>query len=199
MKIIGCGDAFGSGTRFQTCFLVDDNHGRLLIDFGATSMVALNVQNISPASVDTILLSHLHGDHYGGLPSLLLHREYLDFANAPLTIAGPPGFPERLQQLVETMFPGTWRDVWSFPLHLIELAPDESHAIGNREIITAPVRHYAGTEISTAMRITTSGKVITYSGDAGWNDSLIKMSEGSDLFLCDCNDFVDAVFDGHVS
>lgn len=199
LRIVGCGDAFGSGGRFQTCFLIHDSYGCFLIDFGASSLVALNAQNINPSIVDLIILSHLHGDHYGALPNLLLQREYLDAAKTPLTIAGPPGFPARLQQLADAMFPGAWRDHWSFPLDLIELEPGRETTVVGRNIKTVPVTHYAGLEPSTAMRISTSGKVIAYSGDTGWNECLVEISQDSDVFLCDCNDRHDELFEGHLS
>lgn len=161
--------------------------------------MALNAQNIDPSIVGLVFLSHLHGDHYGALPNLLLQREYLDVAKSSLKIAGPPGFPKRLQQLTEAMFPGAWRDRWSFPLELIELEPEQETNVMGRIIKTVPVNHYAGLEPSTAMRIATCGKVIAYSGDTGWNESLIGISQGSDVFLCDCNDRHDELFEGHLS
>lgn len=66
LHVVGGGDAFGSGGRFNTCFVIDDSIGRFAVDFGATSMVALQAQTIEPASIDLIILTHLHGDHFGG-------------------------------------------------------------------------------------------------------------------------------------
>ena len=61
LLVVGCGDAMGAGGRNNTCFLVDDDFGRFTIDFGATSLVALNALSISPDTVDVIFLTHLHG------------------------------------------------------------------------------------------------------------------------------------------
>ncbi len=197
--MIGCGDAFGSGGRFNTCFVVDDSHGRFAIDFGATSLVALKAAGIDPGSIDLIVLSHLHGDHFGGLPFLLLHKEFVDARKNPLTIAGPPGFGPRLHALHECLYPGLWKGDWPFQLNLIEVEPGSTVDLGERSLSTVAVNHYAGPEPSTAIRISTSSRTIAYSGDTGWTDGLVAIAEGSDLFLCDCNDLHDQPYEGHMS
>jgi ribonuclease BN (tRNA processing enzyme) len=68
VRFVGTGDAFGSGCRFQTCILIDGPGIRFAVDFGTTSLVALRQQGIEPNGIDVILLTHLHGDHCGGVP-----------------------------------------------------------------------------------------------------------------------------------
>jgi ribonuclease BN (tRNA processing enzyme) len=77
LTIVGCGDAFGSGGRFNTCFKIDAKHAAILLDCGASSLVALKAHHIDPNAIDAIVLSHLHGDHFGGLPFLLLDAQLL--------------------------------------------------------------------------------------------------------------------------
>ena len=77
LTIIGSGDAFGSGGRFNTCFLLETAKGTLLVDCGASSLVALKARGVDPNAIDGILLSHLHGDHFGALPFLLLDAQFL--------------------------------------------------------------------------------------------------------------------------
>ena len=88
LTIIGSGDAFGSGGRFN--FLLETAKGKLLVDCGASSLVALKAQGLDPNEVDAIVLSHLHGDHFGALPFLLLDAQFLTRRERPLLIAGPP-------------------------------------------------------------------------------------------------------------
>ena len=75
IQFLGSGDAFGSGGRLNTCFMVDAADIRFLIDCGATSLVAMNRCGVDPNSIDMILLSHLHGDHFGGVMFMLVHAE----------------------------------------------------------------------------------------------------------------------------
>ena len=74
VRVVGSGDAFGSGGRFQTCIAVTDDSGarpRVLLDCGATSLTAMRQQQLDPNEIDTVLVSHLHGDHFGGVPFLV--------------------------------------------------------------------------------------------------------------------------------
>ena len=81
--------------------------GNVLIDCGASSMVAIRKWDVDPNAVSTVLVSHLHGDHFGGLPFFLLDAQLVSRRTAPLTLAGPPGFEERLMIVMEAMFAGS--------------------------------------------------------------------------------------------
>ena len=70
LTIAGSGDAFGSGGRFNTCFWLETAKATLLVDCGASSLVALKARGLDHGNVDGIILSHLHGDHFGALPSV---------------------------------------------------------------------------------------------------------------------------------
>ena len=54
MKVtfVGCGDAFGSGGRFNTCIHVADKGGAFLLDCGATSLVAMKQTGIDRGAID---------------------------------------------------------------------------------------------------------------------------------------------------
>jgi ribonuclease BN (tRNA processing enzyme) len=67
LTIVGSGDAFGSGGRFNTCFRVESVDAAVLIDCGASTMVALGARRMDPNRLDGVIISHLHGDHFGGL------------------------------------------------------------------------------------------------------------------------------------
>ncbi len=68
VRFLGSGDAFGSGGRLQTCILVESTGHSCLVDCGASSLIALKQAGVAPNDLDTILITHLHGDHFGGLP-----------------------------------------------------------------------------------------------------------------------------------
>ncbi|WP_342745326.1 MBL fold metallo-hydrolase [Puniceibacterium sediminis] len=199
LYVVGCGDAFGSGGQFQSCFLINDAHGAMAVDFGATSLVALRAAGLDPQMIDHIVLTHFHGDHIGGLPFFLLDREYSARVCTPLRILGPRGLSERLQSLMECMFPGAWKENWRFPLELIEIEPDLPLQIGERRILSKKVQHPTGPYDATALRIETCDRVIAFSGDTGWVDGLYEISAGSDLFICECFDIEEQPYEGHLS
>ena len=95
VRSVGSGDAFGSGGRWQTCIHLSGEGQVLLVDCGATSLVALKAQGLDPGAVDAVAVTHLHGDHFGGLPFLILDGQF-SRRSAPLQVAGPPGIRTRL-------------------------------------------------------------------------------------------------------
>src|SRR5437762_2999841 len=105
VRFLGCGDTFGSGGRFQTCFYVQSEEARFLIDCGASSLIAMRRFGVDPLAVETILITHLHGDHFGGLPFFLLDAQLVSRRTEPLVIAGPPGLEARTRAAMEALFP----------------------------------------------------------------------------------------------
>src|SRR5438270_13702382 len=122
LTVVGCGDAFGSGGRYNTCFRLEAAGKTFLIDCGASTHVALNAHGIDPNTIDAIVLSHLHGDHFGGIPFLLLQGQFLSRRERPLTIAGPPGTRARLDAALEVFFPGSTGTKWRFSWQVLEIA-----------------------------------------------------------------------------
>ncbi len=96
VRFLGSGDAFGSGGRFQTCIYVQHEETHLLIDCGATSLVAMKRFGVETSAIDTILLSHLHGDHFGGVPFFIMEAQFVSGRERPLVVAGPPGLEARI-------------------------------------------------------------------------------------------------------
>src|SRR5580698_4097993 len=103
LQFVGCGDALGSGGRYNTCFHVTGDRVNFLIDCGASSLPALKRLDIARNEIDLILITHFHGDHFAGLPFLLLDAQFTR-RTRPLVIAGPEGIETRLPQAMEVMF-----------------------------------------------------------------------------------------------
>jgi ribonuclease BN (tRNA processing enzyme) len=188
VRVLGCGDAFGSGGRFQTCFMVSSEGGCCLIDCGATTMVAMRRFGVEPGSIDTVFISHLHGDHFAGLPFLLLQQQFVGRRERPLTIAGPPGTRLRLLAALDVMFPGSAGMEWSFALRFAELIAGRTEQLGPFAITPFPVVHPSGAP-SFAFRLVVAGRVLAYSGDTEWTDTLIEAGRDADLLISECYSF----------
>ena len=197
LQFLGSGDAFGSGGRFNTCFhLWRAAHGNVLIDCGASSMVAIRKWGVVPNDISTILVSHLHGDHFGGIPFFLLDAQLISRRTTPLTLAGPPGFRERLMTVMEAMFAGSTKIERKHVLDIRELELHERAELSGLAVTPYLMKHYSGAP-SYALRIETDGKVLTYSGDTEWVDELIPAGRGADLFICEAY-FFDKVMKYHI-
>jgi len=184
LQVLGCGDAFGSGGRFNTCFHVSTSETSFLIDCGASSMIAMRRFGVDPNAIRTVLISHLHGDHFGGLPFMLLDAQFVSERRDPLTIAGPPTLGARLHALRETMFPGSAAIEQRFPLEIVELKPEASTQVNGVKVIPFPVRHPSGAP-SFAVRCELDRKTLCYSGDTEWVEALARAAQNADLFIAE--------------
>ena len=186
VTVIGCGDAFGSGGRFNSATLVDVGDALCLLDCGASTMPALNARKIDPNRIDLIVLTHLHGDHFGGVPFLLLDAQWVRGRTRPLTILGPPGTRRRLHDTFEALFNGaSARTPWSFLWKVEEIAPGGAINRHGFDVQTIEVNHPSGAP-STAVRLTHAGHVLVHSGDTEWTDALPVIAGGADLLFLEC-------------
>ncbi len=193
LHVLGCGDAFSSGGRLHTCFLLygeseDAALPPTLLDCGATSLAAMKGRGIEPAAIRTILVTHLHGDHFGGLPFLLSDAHYRARRKEPLTLAGPPGLAERLERLQEALYPFSTRRGLAFEVDIVELQERQTTEVGGLSVTPFEVLHPSGAP-SYALRVDYAGRVLAYSGDTSWTDALVEVAAGADLFLCECNSY----------
>ena len=183
LRFIGSGDAFGNGGRFQTCFLLEDpGADSVLIDCGATSLTALKAAGKDPNDIAVVVLSHLHGDHFGGLPFLILDGQFRR-RERDLTIAGPPGTKDRVERVMELLFPGSLSGRRRFAVDFTQLEPNNLASIGPVNVTTVEVEQ-PGTP-ACALRVEYAGRVVAYSGDTAWSDELVELAAGADLFIAE--------------
>jgi ribonuclease BN (tRNA processing enzyme) len=185
LQFVGCGDAFGSGGRFNTCFHLVGKKVNALIDCGGTSLVAMNRFAIDPNVIDTIFITHFHADHFSGLPFFMLDSHYVLKRRHGLTIAGPPGLKARYAELMDVAFPGTKTVEWSFPLTLRELDIGKWADIGNTRLMPFHVMHDDRAGPCLGFRFEVEGRIVAYSGDTECTDSVIDIGREADLFICE--------------
>jgi len=193
IQFLGSGDAFGSGGRFNTCFMVTAQETRFLIDCGATSLVAMQQFSVDPNYIDKILLSHLHGDHFGGAIFLLVHAHSVSMRDRPLLIAGPRTTERRVMQAMECLYPRSSSNPWRFALTFEEFEVEQAWHSGPVSLTAYQAAHNAGDGPACALRISVDGKIITYSGDGGWSEGLAKAAAGADLFIAEANFYDDDI------
>ena len=184
VRFLGSGDAFGSGGRFQACIALDAAPPTLLLDCGASSLVALKAAGMDPASIDAVVISHFHGDHFGGIPFLILDAQFAK-RRRPLLVAGPPGIESRVRAAFDALYPGSAATAHAaVDVRYIELG-GAARDVAGAEITALAVEHTDGVA-AHGIRVRVGGRVIAYSGDTAWTDALVTLADGADLFICEC-------------
>lgn len=182
-RFIGSGDAFGSGGRFNTCFQLTGERTNVLIDCGASSVIAMKQQGISHNDIDAIFFTHYHADHFGGLPFLMLDAQFFSKRTKPLTIAGPAGLATWYGRVMETAFPGSSGTKQKFDLTMTEIAPGETREIAGVTVTAAQAIHGNPGGPFLSLRLEAEGRSVAYTGDTEWTDDLVGLAKGVDLFV----------------
>lgn len=182
---VGTSDAFGAGGRRQSAVMVRGRRGGMLLDCGATTNTGLADLGIDRDEIDTILISHFHGDHFGGIPLFLLAALYQDARSTPLEIAGPPGVEARVHDLAAAMGHAIEDNRWGFPIRFTEIHAGQTIEVGPAEVEAFEVRHQLEAH-PQGYRVCLGERTVAYSGDTGWFDGLPRLSSGADLFICEC-------------
>jgi ribonuclease BN (tRNA processing enzyme) len=187
LTFLGSGDAFGSDGRFQTCLALRGGGPTMLVDCGASSLIAMKRFGVAPNDVAAVVLSHLHGDHFGGLPFLVLDGQFAR-RTTPLVVAGPPGVRERVERAMEVLFPGSTRVERRFTVDYVELGARVSAAVATARVTAFPVEHPSGAP-AFALRIEYGGRTLAYSGDTEWTETLVEAARDTDCFVCEAYTF----------
>jgi ribonuclease BN (tRNA processing enzyme) len=185
LQFVGSGDAFGSGGRFNTCLHLTGRRTNILIDCGASSLIAMNEFAIRRNDIDAIFLTHFHGDHVGGVPFFLLEANYVSKRKRPLTIIGPPGLKDRFAGIMEVAFAGTKNLDFKFPLRLLEFEIGKGCKTAGVKVTPFHVLHDDRAGPCLGLRFEIEGEIIAFSGDTEWTDALIDIGYEADLFICE--------------
>jgi ribonuclease BN (tRNA processing enzyme) len=188
LRFVGCGDAFGSGGRFNTCLHVTGERINFLIDCGASSLTAMERQSVDRNDIDLVLITHFHGDHFAGLPFLLLDAQF-SRRTRPLMIAGPAGIEMRLTQVMEALFENSSKTKQRFDLKVVSLSPETTVCLGEVGVTPFAVVHGESGGPHLGYRIEAEGRIIAYSADTEWTETLIPLGRDADLFIAEAYTF----------
>ena len=157
LTILGSFSAYPSFKGFTTSQVLEHNGKSFLIDCGEGTQLQLRKNKIKFNSIEDIFISHLHGDHYFGLPGLILTFNLLG-REKPLNIFGPKGIKELITSLMKVG--KTWTN---YKLNFTELNSIKPEIILNKNnftVTTIPLYHGIYTNGFLFRKKTTSHKLI---------------------------------------
>jgi ribonuclease BN (tRNA processing enzyme) len=156
-----------------------------LIDCGVTTLIGMRRLGFQPNDINTIFVSHLHGDHFGGLPWFLVDALYVSNRTRPLIVTGPKGIEARFLTAAEALYPNITTTKRGFELSFVEYEEQVPLEVGGVTVMPFEVRHPSGAP-PYALRFAIDGKVVAFTGDTGWVDVLCEVAQGADLFISEC-------------
>ena len=185
LSVLGSGDAFNAGGALHSCYLLEHTAGKLMLECGPSVLAGMKRLGQATDSPDAILISHLHGDHFGGVPFLLLEYLFSNPRTRPLVIAGPPTTEQRVRSLYAELYREAHCRQVLFSLEWVELEPGSRRRVAGFDVSAFEVPHSAE-PVSLGYRIESPEGVVVFSGDSAWTEAFVSQTRDSDLFLCEC-------------
>ena len=138
LHIIGCHAATPRTLTHPSAQVLEAGGHLLLIDCGEGTQMELRRYRIKFSRIEHIFISHLHGDHFFGLPGLISTFRLLG-RERPLHIYGPEGIRQAISLMLQL------GDSWTqYPLHFHELTSREPQTIfedAQLGVRTLPLNH----------------------------------------------------------
>ncbi len=197
LTFLGTADAFASGGRANSAYWIDDQRGAYTVDFGPTALTQCKALGRDPDDLDGVLLTHLHGDHIGGLALLFIDLEFRAGRTRPFVVAGPPGHQARVNELRSSAFPSLLHKGMSYPILFETTAvPGRVEMLG-RTVTTIRAMHDK-LAVASSLVVDDGERKLAFSGDTGWHEPLADLVRGADAFVCECSS-VDGDYWAHLS
>lgn len=178
LTVVGCAGSYPNAASAASCYLLEHDGARLVLDLGNGSLGALQkyLDVTDPESIQAVALSHCHIDHCADLASLYVARHHHPtrrFSTIP--VLGPSDTTDRLAAIYGMRSPALVADAFDVRTHV-----PGPVTIGPFTIHTAPAAHPVE---AYSIRVTAGGRSVTYSGDTGPNPSLATLATGTDIAL----------------
>lgn len=168
-----------------------EHHFQILLDCGFTTPHLYFKKHDDPDELDALWISHFHGDHFLGIPLLLLRYWEME-RNKPLIITGQNGIQKRIYAVMELAYPGFMKKI-KYPIDYIEINSGVAKEIGCFVWHVAESSH---SQRNLALRLDYKDKSIFYSGDGKATRDTAQIAENCDLIIHEAYNF-DAETPGH--
>lgn len=183
LTVVGCAGSYAGPDSPASCYLLEAadpvtpaRTWRVLLDLGSGAFGVLH-RFVDPRSLDAVLFSHLHPDHYFDISGLYVVWKYHpEGPSAPIPVWGPPGVEAQVVRAYGLDPRSGMREEFDFHEY------DGSVEIGPFTIHATPVAHPVP---AYGLRVECGGRVLAYSGDTGPSPALAELAKDADLLLCE--------------
>jgi len=180
LRFVGTGNAFVTGGVCWNGFLAN---GRYLFEAPPQALMSLNKLGVNPNSLEAVILSHHHGDHFLGLPFLILHWKHQGRV-APVRIVGPPGTEQLTRDIGNRVYPGLFEI--AFDIEWVVAEPGKKVSVGALELEPVAVKHDTRLDLSLGYAARLSGRRFAYTGDTALCDAVLDLARGAEVLVSEC-------------
>ena len=182
---LGTSNAFGHDGRHTACLLLSGSHN-ILVDAGYSVLSAVRA-NFQPfPKIDAILISHIHPDHFMGLPQMVLEDYYVIKRDYSIPVFGPKGLAQKVLDLVNIMYSDELAAHVNVLFKFHESNPGEKFEIPGGSVETLEAAHGGNARMQI---INFEGKTIGYSGDTSFLEHSINRLLDCDLTILESSSF----------
>jgi ribonuclease BN (tRNA processing enzyme) len=184
LSFLGSANAFTPGGRYWSSFVAN---GRYVFEAPPTLLPHLKRLSIPIADIRAVFITHFHGDHFLGLPFLLLEYLYLTPRQDDLFIVGPPGIEAKSEGLADMAFPGLSGADAGYRRVYLEAQPDGEQSLADVRFQAVPMRHASQKLHCFGYRLRLGDKTVAYTGDTELCEEIFLLAEGADVLVLDCS------------
>jgi ribonuclease BN (tRNA processing enzyme) len=181
LRFIGSGNAFAPGGMCWNGFLLDN---RILVEAPPQALMSVQRAGVNPNDLEAVLISHHHGDHFYGLPMLMLWWKWMG-RTKPITIVGPTGTERITRDIAANTYP--WLFEIAYPVTWLEVEPGETHGVAGISFTTHEMIHDETLSMCLGFGMEVNGRKIGYTGDTVFCPSVEALCAWSDVLLADCS------------
>ena len=180
LRFIGTGNAFAPGGLCWNGFMVN---GKYLFEAPPQALQSLHHMGAKTNEIEAVIISHHHGDHFLGLPFLLLEWKYA-LRKTKVRIVGPPGTRELATLIGESVYPG----LMNLPYEVIwdEVGAGERFRVGELELCTLAMQHDERLSATLGFAVEVGGKRLGYTGDSALCDSVLHLASEAEVLVSEC-------------
>ena len=182
VTVLGSSCSIPRPQRACSSYLLETREGAIVADLGSGAFANL-VRVRAPETIDAIVISHMHADHFLDLIPMRYALKYGTRTNdRRVAVYLPPGGEAALRSLVSAFAHETGKDFLGDVFDCRTYDPQAALAVADAAVRFAPTRHYIPT---FACRFDSRGASVTYSGDTAPDDAVVALARETDAFICE--------------
>ena len=181
LTVVGCSPAWPNPGGAQSGYLIEDGGGRLLLDCGPGVLARLREMNSGWPSVDAVVVTHWHLDHWGDLvPWVWGNMVGPGRGQEQPELWLPPQGRGRLRDFGARL---GWEDMFETTFAVRDYEEETPFDAAGFTVTALRLPHY--TLRTYGLRVTNGVHSLAYSGDSGPSERLVDLAHGVDLFVCE--------------